>query len=365
MSATWLLIGFAALLAFANGANDTFKGVATLAGSGATTHRRALLWALLTTGLGSLTALVLAQGLLAAFSGKGLIDPAVLAQPLFPLAVASAAGATVLLATWTGFPISTTHALLGALLGAGWMAGPGRLNLSAAANGFLWPLLTSPLLAVAGAFVVYPSAMWLSGRLGLRREACVCVGTAGEPAAAMQSLAGVVALDEPLPRLQACDVSEKGDREGVSAGRIVDGLHFLSGGAVGFARGLNDTPKIAAILIMGRHFGAPVALGSVALLMALGGWLSARKVAETLSYRVTDMDASQGLAANLVTSGLVIGASRLGLPVSTTHVSCGALFGIGAVSRKAHWASIRRILLAWVLTLPLAAGLAALVYSFQ
>ena len=365
MLATWLLIGFAGLLAFANGANDTFKGVATLAGSGATTHRRALLWALLTTGLGSVTALGLAQGLLTAFSGKGLVDAAVLAQPGFPLAVASAAGATVLIATWTGFPISTTHALLGGLLGAGWMAGPGRLNLSAAVGGFLWPLLTSPLLAIAGAFLVYPAAIRFARRFGLRGEACVCVEIADAPTEPMQSLAGVVALDEALPRLQACDATDKGGREGITAGRVVDGLHFLSGGAVGFARGLNDTPKIAAILIMGRQFGAPAALGSVALLMAVGGWLSARRVAETLSYRVTDMDAGQGLTANLVTSGLVIGASRLGLPVSTTHVSCGALFGIGAVSRRAHWSSIRRILLAWVLTLPLAAGLAALVYSFQ
>ena len=85
------------LLAYANGANDNFKGVATLLGSGTTSYRRALIWATITTALGSLTALVLARGLLAAFSGKGLVAPEVVADPVFPAAVALAAGLTVLL----------------------------------------------------------------------------------------------------------------------------------------------------------------------------------------------------------------------------------------------------------------------------
>jgi len=72
------------------------------------------------------------------------------------------------------------------------------------------------------------------------------------------------------------------------------------------------------------------------------------------------MSPGQGFTANALTSLLVIGASALGLPVSTTHVSCGALFGIGTVTRQAHWRTIRHILLAWVVTLPMAAALGAL-----
>lgn len=72
------------------------------------------------------------------------------------------------------------------------------------------------------------------------------------------------------------------------------------------------------------------------------------------------MNPGQGFTANAITSLLVIGASTLGLPVSTTHVSCGALFGIGAVTRQAHWTTIRHILLAWLVTLPIAATLGAL-----
>jgi len=79
-----------------------------------------------------------------------------------------------------------------------------------------------------------------------------------------------------------------------------------------------------------------------------------------MSTRVTAMNPGQGLVANVVTAVLVIGASRFGLPVSTTHVSCGSLFGIGTVTRQAHWRTIGGILVAWVVTLPLAGILGVL-----
>ncbi len=126
-----------------------------------------------------------------------------------------------------------------------------------------------------------------------------------------------------------------------------------------FARGLNDTPKIAALLLVGNLVAPSAALMAVGLVMATGGFISARQVAATMSHGVTDMNAGQGFTANAITSALVIGASTLGLPVSTTHVSCGALFGIGTVTRLAHRHTIRHIVLAWVVTLPMAALLAA------
>ena len=130
-----------------------------------------------------------------------------------------------------------------------------------------------------------------------------------------------------------------------------------------FARGLNDTPKIAALLLVGSAAAPGAALVAVGMVMAAGGLISARQVAGTMSHDVTEMNPGQGFTANAITSLLVIGASTLGLPVSTTHVSCGALFGIGAVTHGAHWGTIRQIVLAWVVTLPLAATLAALCVS--
>ena len=164
------------LLAYANGANDNFKGVATLLGSKTTSYRPALLWATITTALGSVTALMLARGLLESFSGKGLLPPEVVSDPIFPAAVALAAGLTVLLATRLGFPISTTHALIGALVGAGLVASGAAVNISRLASGFLLPLLTSPFIAVALAAAIYPQLRQARRHLGITKETCVCVG---------------------------------------------------------------------------------------------------------------------------------------------------------------------------------------------
>lgn len=121
------------------------------------------------------------------------------------------------------------------------------------------------------------------------------------------------------------------------------------------ARGLNDTSKIVAIGLTASELEISWAVGFVAFMIAFGGLIGARKVAETVSRRITAMDPEQGFSANLVTSFLVIFASKWGMPVSTTHVSCGALFGIGVANGQARWNVIRTILLAWLLTLPMAA----------
>jgi len=357
------------LLAYANGANDNFKGVATLVGSGTTGYRRALSWATLTTALGSVTALVLARGLMEAFQGKGLVPAEVVGDPVFPAAVALAAGLTVLLATRLGFPISTTHALIGALVGAGAVFAPGGVNLTKLSGTFLLPLMSSPVVAVAGAVLLYPLLRTLRRKSGVTRETCVCVGEE-IVAVVPESAGGVQALRAlQVPTLAggseaSCRVRYRGSFVGVQARPALDLLHYLSAGAVSFARGLNDTPKIAALLLVGEMMSPGTTLIGVGAAMAAGGLISARRVAETMSRRVTEMNPGQGFVANFVTAGLVIGASRLGVPVSTTHVSCGSLFGIGAVTGQAHWAVIGRILAVWVITLPVAGLLGAFIATW-
>src|SRR5258708_35270887 len=97
--------------------------------------------------------------------------------------------------------------------------------------------------------------------------------------------------------------------------------------------------------------------------MAVGGLLNARKVAETMSKKNTPMNHGQGFTANLTTAILVVLASLFGLPVSTTHVSVGALFGIGATTGKANIRMVNAIVLSWIVTLPCAAIAAAAIYS--
>ena len=303
----------ACFLAYTNGANDNFKGVASLYGSATTGFRTALVWGTATTLAGSITAIFLAGELMKKFSGKGLVPDALTQSPGFLLAVALGAALTVLLATRLGFPISTTHALTGALTGAGLAAGDHTVDFAALGKSFVQPLLLSPVLAVAAGALVY---------LVLK--------------------AARLAPDHRT--------------------RTLDALHFFSGGAVGFARGLNDTPKIAALLLVAKALDIRWGLAAIAATMAIGGLLNARRVAETMAKKITGMNPGQGFAANIATAILVTTANWNALPVSTTHVSVGALVGIGLTTRRAHWKAVGGIALSWLITLPCAAALAALTW---
>jgi PiT family inorganic phosphate transporter len=353
----------AAALAYANGANDNSKGVATLLGTGTADYRRALAWAAVTTFAGSLAALALASKLVAAFTGKDLVPDALVQAPGFGAAVTCGAALTVLLATVLGFPISTTHALTGALVGAGLAAG--SVDLGVLGTSFFLPLLSSPLAAIVLTVPAYVLLRELRVRLGVSSETCVCVGQAEPIWVPVQGLVQADVASGSLPVLSMCRTHGqryRGSVLGLSAQQLLDGLHYLTAGAIGFARGLNDTPKILALLLISGALAPQLGLLLVASAMAAGGLLQARKVARTMSERITSMNPGQGFTANLITAVLVIGASRFGLPVSTTHVSCGALFGIGAVTGEARWRVIASILLAWVTTLPTAVALAAAAY---
>jgi PiT family inorganic phosphate transporter len=314
---TVLLAALALLLACVNGANDNSKGAATLIGSGVMSVRHAIALATASTALGGFASLLLAQGLIAAFSGKGLVPEALTVSLPFLIAVAGAATMTVAIATVASLPISTTHALFGGLIGAGLAHDPQAVDFATAATVIGIPLLVSPLLATALALGVAP-------------------------------MLRLVVRDEPtMPATR----------------RGVDQLHVVSAAVVGFARGLNDTPKIAALLVAAGIGSVATASTAIILAMAAGGLFGAHRVARTLAWRVTAMDPREGFAGNLVTSTLVILASRFSLPVSTTHVSTGALFGIAVSNGQGKPRMILTILLAWGITLPLSAALAALLHT--
>ena len=150
---------------------------------------------------------------------------------------------------------------------------------------------------------------------------------------------------------------------GISSFKILDSLHYVSSGIVSFARGLNDTPKIVGLLIIIKTFEIEWSMISVAIVMALGGLLNAKKVGETMSKKITKMNSGQGFTANMITGILVTTASIHGLPVSTTHVSVGSLFGIGTVTKKADYKVIGKIVLSWILTLPIAAIMSAIIFK--
>lgn len=342
-------------VAYANGANDNFKGVATLYGSGTLGYRTALFLATGTTLLGSLMALSFGAALINTFSGKGVVPDAVAADPHFLTAVGLGAASTVLLATRLGFPVSTTHALVGALLGAGLVQAGTTVSLGRLSSMFVAPLLISPVVAAALASAQYPTLSSLRQALGITRESCLCIGEELIPIAGISTLSAARVATITADTTSACTERYHGAVVGIEAGALLDALHCASAAAVSFARGMNDTPKIVALLLAAHLLPPQHSVLMVAAVIAMGGVLGARRVGETMSHGITAMNPGQAFTANLTTALLVLFASRLGLPVSTTHVACGALFGIGAVNRQAHWDTIGRILMAWATTLPIAA----------
>ena len=361
-------------VAYSNGANDNFKGVATLFGSNTASYRSALALATITTLAGAICSALFAEALVKVFSGRGLVPDAIAASPHFLLAVATGAGATVLLATLRGFPISTTHSLTGALVGAGFVAAGSQLNLAVLGSAFFAPLLLSPVIAVVLTMPLYRLMHGLTMRLGVTRTSCLCVGAAQfVPVRQLQfnsasrqyttTSTANVGLEVAVGTQSDCVEKYDGKVFGITAQKLINGLHYLSAATVSFARGLNDTPKIVGLLLVVQALNIRLGVLAIATAMAIGGLLSAKKVALTMSTKIARMNDGQALTANIVTGFLVIFASRLGMPVSTTHVSVGAITGVGLVNGSADKSVLTGILLSWVLTLPIAAIISALTYS--
>ena len=386
LTTTAMLIAVA-WLSYANGANDNFKGVATLFASHTVDYKTAVRWAMITTLLGSMATLLLGAALIRTFSGKGLVGAEALADRSFLLSVTLGAAATVFLATRIGFPISTTHAIVGGLVGAGLIA-PGGVQLLLLGARFLLPLLIAPLLAIAITLVLYAFFTRLRRWLGFERETCVCIASSDHvvavdapPLTPHVSASGELMLQAPndalhiatglkvmIDDVEHCKQRYCGEIVGVRVEQMLNSLHLLTAGTVGFARGLQDTAKITGLLVGAGMVSQsdPTSLTwgvvLVGVFMALGGLMGAQRVGETLGKKIASMNSGQGFTANLVTSMLVTGSALFGWGVSTTHCSVGALFGIGVANATARWSMIRQIVLAWIITLPVAAAIAFVLY---
>lgn len=363
-----LLLAVTVFLAYANGANDNFKGAATLYGDGTLSYRQTLSLATVAQIAGSLASVVLAAALVKAFSGKGLVSPDISQSLAFLAAIGFGGATTVMLATVTGFPISTTHALTGALVGTALIANNGFVDVGLIATSFFLPLLLSPIFAVLTAAPLYRATRWTAEKLGVTSDSCLCVRARGVASGPLMAAVGTANTRAKMPFAQIGAESrcEQNDPAGqfviLRADAALKALHILSASSLCFARGLNDTPKIFGILFAAQILNTNLSLTAIAVAMAIGGLLQSRKVAERMSKKVTTMTEPQALIANLVASFYVIGASRLGLPVSTTHISVSSIIGVGVADKTANLHQVRDILLSWLLTLPIGALIGSLSY---
>jgi inorganic phosphate transporter, PiT family len=303
-------------MAYAEGANDVSKVVATLVGSRVTNYRRAIMFGAVCTAIGSGVAIVWAARIVATLT-TDLLTPGPPVHPTFAISALLGASAWVLFATRAAVPVSSSHAIIGSILFLGaFVLGPERVRWDAVTTRVVLPLAVSPLMAVPLAIVLHMAARRLSERW-----------------------------------------------------LVVS--HWISAGLASFARGVNDAPKIVALgaffYVTGDGLATaplPLLFGIVALGMTAGSLIAGWRVTETLATRVTTIDHPQGLAANASTALIVIAASRFGLPASTTHVISTSLIGTAMKKdrRAVQWRTVTRLAAAWLMTLPASGTLAALSY---
>jgi PiT family inorganic phosphate transporter len=315
MVALGLLVMFA--MAYAEGANDVSKVVATLVGSGIANYRRAISYGSLCTAIGAFAAVFLSREVAVTLT-KGLVTSGTPVNEAFALAALIGAMTWVLVATRVAMPVSSSHAIIGSILIlAACVFGPRQVRWDAVWSRLIFPMAASPLIAIP-----------LS--LGLHRI--------------LRSIGPHFSLAT---------------------------WHWVSVGAASFARGVSDAPKIAALgaffyLAGEKNWLVPVVslFPIVAIGMTLGSLIAGRRVTETLAERVTVIGHAEGLAANATTAVLVIWASRIGLPVSITHVISSSIIGLGLRRgiEQVSWQTVGRMGLAWLVTLPTSGILASLSY---
>jgi PiT family inorganic phosphate transporter len=312
-----IVVAVALLFDFTNGFHDTANAVATSISTRAMTPRIAVLVAAAANLAGAFVTTAVAKTV-----GKGIIDTT-LANEKTVLAALIGAIAWNLLTWWLGLPSSSSHALIGGLIGAALVqSGSKGVQWHGLTHKVLLPALVSPALGFAVAFAL----MLLIYRLFFRIP----------PGAA-----------------------NRGFRVG----------QWASGTWVAFNHGANDAQKTMGVIALAlyeqhriSHFYIPTwVIVSAGLAIGLGTYAGGWRIIRTLGQRVYGMQPENGFAAQVAGGTVLYLATHFGYPVSTTHVVSGSVMGAGATKRLSavRWGVAGNIVFAWVLTIPAAALVAS------
>jgi PiT family inorganic phosphate transporter len=305
---------------YINGFHDTANAIATSVATRALHPRQAIAMATTFNFVGAFAGTAVAKTI-----GSGLVQEETTTQAVVIAALLGAI--TWNLLTWlVGLPSSSSHALIGGLLGATLVAsGLGAFQIGGIVGKVLIPMVVSPMLGFIGAFVLMLGIYWLF-RKAKRR---------------------------PI-------------------GRIFRRVQVVSAGFMAFSHGSNDAQKTMGIVTLALFSAGVIpdvtvpvwvivlAASALSLGTAVGGW----RIMRTMGHRVAHLEPVHGFVAETTSATILFATAHFGIPVSTTHVISSAIMGVGSSrgSRGVRWGVARNILIAWVVTIPAAATVAALAW---
>ena len=311
------VIILAVVFDYINGFHDTANAIATSVATKALRPTHAILMAAAFNFIGAFSGTAVAKTI-----GKSLVDEASTTQTVVAAALVGAIVWNLITWRW-GIPSSSSHALIGGLLGATVVAvGPQALLFDGIVAKVLVPLVSSPLAGFAIGFVLMVILYW------------IFKGFARKPLA-----------------------------------RVFRVLQVFSAGYMAFAHGSNDAQKTMGIITLALFAAGViptvdvpwevilVAASAISLGTAVGGW----RIMKTMGHRVVELEPIHGFAAETTAATVLLVTANLGMPVSTTHVISSAIMGVGSSrgTRAVRWGVARRILAAWVITIPLTAAIGA------
>lgn len=340
MSALFLLVVLVVILALAfdysNGFHDAANSIATVVATRVLKPYQAVAWAALFNFIAAFTFDVS----VAKTIGKGIIQPQVVDVYVILACLVGAIGWNI--TTWyLGLPTSSSHALVGGLIGAAVVkAGFGAVVSSGLIRTASFIVL-SPLIGMTVAIILMTASLWLlhqahpgpvnrwSRRLQLVSSAAYSLGHGMNDA---QKTMGIIAVLLVSMQPQVRELQ----------------------GAPAWIMPPADLSHIPWTIVIAAH--AAIALGTLS-----GGW----RIVKTMGMRITELEPLGGVCAETAGAFTLVGTALAGIPVSTTHTITGAIVGVGASRRisAVRWGVAGSIVWAWVLTIPAAALMSALTYS--
>lgn len=315
-----IVIAMALLFDFLNGFHDSANAIATVVVTRTLTPGQAVLLAGAANFIGYFTFGVA----IAKTIGKGIIH---IDHVTLPIVLAALLGAIVWnIVTWLlGLPTSSSHALIGGLIGSGIAALGPKIVILGGVLKIVMFIVLAPLIGMISSGIFTAMILWLFRK--------------SRPA---------------------------------TAARIFKRLQLVSSAIYSIGHGTNDAQKTMGIIALALFTGGITksfqldgwvvfsCYAAIALGTAFGGW----RIVKTMGTQITKIRCMEGFCAETASSLVLLGTAHFGIPVSTTHVIAGSIMGVGAIehSGSVRWVTARKIIWAWLLTIPLTAGCAAVCY---